>query len=570
MLTLIAAGTCLLAASLAVILNCTVFNSGFHKYLYQSTDLYNNAYSLAVNELNTYIENSSANTDEFLIRYKPIITSVSSLITDDFIKRNIDSVTGELMEYLSGKRQTLPDLSLTSISESLLSEANLTFASDIAGITSIAGFTTDSLAKIDKVNLSAFLMYADKDISSYLQYLRLVYYISYKLPVIALTAYVILMLLGSCIYHSVYSLKIWINLSFFSFCVLSLILAFTAAACYISAFVWLKSYIMSVPTLGSTILAYINKLVFLVLLLIALLGIIPVLYRAFLHKPVNMLIKPVCEFVFSPVTYICKFTLSQTKSGFPTRFLSRFFSSRFSKQLGVSRLEDYIIVVNSLILYLAVFFSSYFLVYQLKDIKSDMKTRGLSRAAFSTLKAYQSKEVISAENDGIYSFSLKLIDNEGNPVSGANIKIKPKDNEHADNHANSEDIINYASKKLTGNFVNGNQTDNFSVDKLIGNYENNNQTGNFEDYMQIDNYINNEQTDDFVDNNACYLITDKNGIAKLTLYKGSFELEFVSSNLMVLYNMPSGFSFDLTQPGTSVYTVILDNKVLLKHNIFES
>ncbi len=58
-----------------------------------------------------------------------------------------------------------------------------------------------------------------------------------------------------------------------------------------------------------------------------------------------------------------------------------------------------------------------------------------------------------------------------------------------------------------------------------------------------------------------YQISDEDGIVKFQLDKGTFNLEFNEYFFPEKYNIPQSFSIDLTNVGTSIYTINLDPSV---------
>lgn len=428
-------------------INTGVLSSNFHKQLFEKHSIYTQAQNVVDHSMKGFIDNLKKNSSESYDLHKSTFALLENSLTPGMIRMNLDALREGIFQYFRGERIFLPDIYLNPVK---------------TNDTSSSGNTSPQvLSKIDKVNLSAVLLYINRsDITDRLLILKLVYYLAETLPGFSLLALLLLFLGGLVFCKKVHDVVNWIGTTLFTCGVLCVL---TGITLLIYTYIIMPHNIYpvaaSIPLQSNVIVSYLQDL--------------------FVHTSILLLIPGVIIFLLSWGVF------SSYK---------RFPSALTKEHTPVTESEHKVYVILKYSVYFILFI---FIItatgYRFYSFKKDFESNDFPAAISKIKNANTVTQVISAKNDAIYTLQVKIVEGKsGKPVKGLKINVSGKSD---------------PSKK------------------------------------------------DFNENST----TDEEGMAKLTLDKGSFRLSFISAFFPSEYQIPSPFFFDLKSAGTMIMTINLDN-----------
>lgn len=191
---------CLFALLTLNEINKTVLNSGFHQTLFEKHDIYSHTQTVISSSIKEFSYSLKAYAPQSSQQQEHIFSLLDKTVTHEMIKTNIDSIREGLFKYFKGDIKVLPDI--------LLNVNNDNFQYEQQNPSAL------SLPKINKINLSAILMYINRnDIYDSLSILKLVYYLTHWLPGMLFLIIIILLLAGIIILQDFKKIRKWLGIS---------------------------------------------------------------------------------------------------------------------------------------------------------------------------------------------------------------------------------------------------------------------------------------------------------------------------------------------------------------------
>ena len=170
---------CLFAAFTSAKLENSLFDLELHKKILNKYDIYSQTGSIMKSSLDDYLKALDSGSPESLKQQEQLVSFIKKAITPEMIKLNIDSIIEGLLKYFKNEARFLPDIYINPIQDKPLHELQTNVDKD----DKVSG---ESLARIDKINLSVILMYMNRsDITDKLSVVRLFQFALAKLPPLA-------------------------------------------------------------------------------------------------------------------------------------------------------------------------------------------------------------------------------------------------------------------------------------------------------------------------------------------------------------------------------------------------
>ena len=205
-MTAVFAGICLFLAFTAYQTNKTLLDAEFHKQLFDENHISTQAQKVLSSSMKEYMSDLKKNSPNTFEQYTGIFSILEKSLTPEMVKINLDSMRQELFQYFKGQRKFLPDIYLSNPTQ--IKKDNVSNSND----------PTQALTKIDKINLSAILLYINRsDISDTLFELKFIYYAVEATPSFSLLLFLFFFLAGLvlCV-KPVHAVK-WMSLFLLSF-----------------------------------------------------------------------------------------------------------------------------------------------------------------------------------------------------------------------------------------------------------------------------------------------------------------------------------------------------------------
>ncbi len=381
--TSLLAGICLLIIIFSVSMDKTLFSPEFHGTLFKKHNIYAQTYSAINDSIADYLNSLEEASPQEFEQHKDFFNLLGGSITQEMINTNLDSIRKEIFEYFRGERRFLPDIYLTA-----QEQAAIPAAEDTAVQSSTP---SQMLTNIDKVNLSAILLYINRsDISDSLFEAKFIYYSLTAMPGFAALCFILMIIIGFYVYRKLSSAFRWLGISLGVFGAIAITLS-SALFIYARSIMPESIYPItaSLPLQSEVIASYISDC------------ITPIW--------VFLLISGVFASILSIVCFNLPFTCSWAQA--PLKSLS-----------GKAR---HILVSTLYALSFAIAFS--LIIYRSNIIKNDFNTNNFSLAISKMKNANTVTQVISAKDEAIYTLQVKLCDSEsGEPVTGIRMNVGGK------------------------------------------------------------------------------------------------------------------------------------------------
>jgi len=177
------AGICVFLILTIFCLDKTVLSPDFHKYLFEKNDIYAKTTIMLNSSIPDFINALKKNDPENFQNHIYIFNMLKNSITSEMVTKNLDSIREGTFQYFRGDKIFLPDIYLNP---QPVNQASIT-----------NNPTTEVLSKIDKVSLSAILLYINRsDISDKLFIMKFIYYVINILPWFLFIGIILLSILG--------------------------------------------------------------------------------------------------------------------------------------------------------------------------------------------------------------------------------------------------------------------------------------------------------------------------------------------------------------------------------------
>jgi hypothetical protein len=381
--TAIMAGISIFAALAVFNTNKTILNSNFHKELFTKNDIYTKTQSVLNNSMAGFISDLKKSSPDNFNQYNKVLLILEKSLTPEMIKYNLDSVREGLFQYFSGERRFLPDIYLSEQAQ-INADKKIIEEKDES--------PANALTKIDKINLSAILLYINRsDISDFLFITKSFYFITQTIPGFSLLLFLLFSLIGLIVCVKPIHVIKWIIVTLSTCCLFSLILGLTI--------IIFNNYIipsniyqltMSIPLQSEVILAYIHD------------SIMPI--------STSLLVTSIFLFILTFIIFN----------------LPNFFKTLFSKQIDDNAKKSQRFLKNSVYI-IVCFLAVSSIVYKYDITKKSFDDNDLG-VALSKLKNVNTvTEVIPAKKEAIYGLNIKLVDAKTKtPIADTQINISGK------------------------------------------------------------------------------------------------------------------------------------------------
>lgn len=399
LITAVLAGMLLFLLLFSFSADKTVLSPRLHKNLFEKHDIYSQTYDFVNSSMPVFFDNVKKYSPLDPTSQEKLLSLIESSITPEVVKSNLDSIREGLFEYFRGNTNFLPDISF-SIPPNLSNNE-----------LDIYQMIPDKLTEVNKINLSAVLMYINRsDIYDWIRVLKLTCYIISVLPMFSLLLLIVTSIVGFVICKKLVNVFKWIATALLSGAVLCLLA---------SAGIWmyLKFILpgnimplsMSIPLKTKTIYNYVYDSVIPLSIILFTLGLLLIL---------------LCLVIF----IIKKYAVSHS--------ITMPFLLKGSKKLMRVKVVKYSVYI---ILALAVFA----LVRHTTVLFKDKIHSNEFASAISKIKGVNSTtHVIPAQDETIYSLEVKLVDEQtGQPLENTIINIRGKSKQDSKEY-NEQQITN--------------------------------------------------------------------------------------------------------------------------------
>lgn len=544
--TAIMSGISIFAALAVFNADRTILNSNFHKDLFTKNNIYSQTQNVINTSMKGFISDLKKNSPDNFKQYNQILSILEKSLTSEMIKFNLDSVREGLFEYFSGTRRFLPDI--------YLSKQNQTSDNHITSEEKSS--PTKALTKIEKINLSAILLYINRsDITDFLFILKCFYFLIGSIPGFSLLFFLLFSLIGLIVCIKPIHIIKWI-IVFLSTCgALALFSGFTL--------IILNNYIipsniyavtMSVPVQRDVILAYIHDCIY----------------------PISTSLLVVGIFLIFLIAIML--------------YLPKKIPSLFTKDADIIHNKTQRFLKNSVYILICLLAASS-IAYKYDITRKAFEDNNFS-IALSKLKTVNTvTEVIAAKNEAIYGLNIKVVDRKTKlPVPDIKINISGKSSllKKEFNLISTTDSLGFAKFMLDKgtfriSFFQNNIPSDYQVPspfffdlKSAGTTvittnlqtipENAKQKWGIAEIEVLDK--NNlpvpdielsAQTPVFAPGLPDYIFsyTNSEGIAVFKLNEGNYRINFVDTKLPFIYQLPSPIDINISYNLLNRYTVRL-------------
>ncbi|MCX7841868.1 MAG: hypothetical protein N2489_02180 [Clostridia bacterium] len=382
------AGIMLFLALASFSFKAGIMNEGFHAKLFEKQDLYNRTYNFIKSSMNDFVNSVKNNSPADFEQHKDIFDLFQKSVTRQMIKSNLESMRKDTFLYLQGKRMFLPDIHL---GEGMRESAGQL---GIPGKESNGGkLSAQSISKIDKINLSAILLYINRsDITEYFFSLKFMYFVSDKLPGLLAIPLLMLLIGGIALSGSLKKISFWLC-AMLSVSGCLLVFAGFALSIYNRFLISdsIRFVAMSLPADTDGVTNYFRSCLWHLALILFVCGLSSIILIPF-------------------VSFSCKLLA-------PASLNARILAGLPEKTLRI--LKGAVIITAFILLALTLSIRIYSIS---KDFKSNNYISVLQKINSSKYTA-----VISAKDDTIYSLEVRLVDSkDGVPVTNAPVNVSGK------------------------------------------------------------------------------------------------------------------------------------------------
>ncbi len=430
-LTAIFAGISLFMIITASDIKNTVLSNQLHKNMFNKYDIYTEAQTVINSSIKDYMSNLKKSYPDAAQQNEDIFSMLEDSVTPDMIKTNIDSLRDGIFQYINNERKFLPDIYLNN-GKPKTQSASLKEETENSPI--------QAFAKIEKINLSAILLYINRsDISDALFQLKFLNYAISVIPGYLSLFLLLAIIIGLFIDLKPSSFSKWVTI-FASTCGVLLLIS-SLLLYYYSKFVLPKSIypiVISVPLKANVILSYLQGCIFSVALPQFVLG--------------------VCIGL----------------SAFAALFLTLPALKKLSKNVNIT--HDVVNKTNTHKTVLKIVFSSLCLLivslifYKTSIVKSVYEKNDFSLAISKMMNVNTVTEVISAKDEAVYTLEVKLVDKKsGDPVPNVSINVAGQSSITGNNYNQTLLTNDTGSARYT--LDKGNFRISFDPDTLSENYQ---------------------------------------------------------------------------------------------------
>lgn len=379
-LAAIVAGMLIFLSAAIYVADSELLSSSRHMHLLSSFDIYSTVGTTVEDLLKNFLQSSGDLTGNDNTKTKSMTSLAENAVNPDMIKLNVDTIVNGLLLYFKGGSDFLPDVYLrpdsSEASSSISTNEENSEASALKPITDI---------NIDKVNLSAILMYTNRqDISDTFSFIRLLHNTAQKVPemLILITSACLL-----CIALMVKSRDELVSLSALVIRTAGFFSIVVSSVFYYLLKILLPSTVtsltMSMPFSADTIMGY-----------------------------TSALCKPIFVFLaFTSLLFPISFFVPKLIKSF------EYITKRKSFHLHLRLIKPLLSIFTVILIGTAIIKSSALL--------EDFSQNGLFSTYAKIMGINNQMKVIPAMNDTVYTLEIKLYDKKsGNPVPGALIEIE--------------------------------------------------------------------------------------------------------------------------------------------------
>lgn len=408
-LSAILAGICLFAGLTGIYVEKTLFDSDFHKQLFEKNKIYEHAHNVINNSMTGFINDLKNNSPEKYEQHKEVFILLQKSTTPDMVQKNLDATRDGLFGYFKGEKRFLPDIYLGMLNEA--DKASISLNSNAANT-----ITTQALSRISKINLGAILQYIDRnDIVDYLSILRFINYLFISLP-----AFILLVLLMLCLIALMLSSKFldiarWLKTLFLTWGILNLV---TGIALFIYTFFVMSGNIypltMSLPLDSEFIVSYIKASLVPLSTLFLVSGLLGIAFTAG---------------VFFLQSFLPSLIMDKQNNSVPaqdTMSILRRKMQAFILDNSKNKSKSGTVIINALFL-LSIITIMLTIGYKYNLLKKDFNENDFNTVMQKMKGVASVKEVIAAKDDAIYDVQIKLMDEKNNkPISDVQLYVVGK------------------------------------------------------------------------------------------------------------------------------------------------
>lgn len=380
-------GFFLFAAIFAFIVNLSLFNESYHRYLFEKNDIYGHTHAIISSSIQSFINDQEKNSPQSYEQYKIIFEKLINSSTPDMVRENLDNIRKGIFDFIKGKSVFLPDIQLDAGKGSNASGTQLESISQ--------NNPSSALIKLDKINLRAILLYLNRnDIADYLLIAKFIYFIINVMPSFALLFAAYMFIAGLFTSKSPGNLIKWSSFSLGFAAALGIL---TSLALFLYTYFkipyTIDEILLSIPLPQDVIIIYIKNCLYRFLLLLFASSVFTALLFALIQS--------------------VRKTSSRASS---IKRLSAYYTS-LKKRIFI-RIPIYTAIFIILASLTVVRVTSAIYMFEAEDL----------RAIVPKLKNNNTvTQVIAAKDDTIYAFELRVLDKmDGKPVPGLKINVSGK------------------------------------------------------------------------------------------------------------------------------------------------
>ncbi|MCX8129939.1 MAG: hypothetical protein N3I35_07565 [Clostridia bacterium] len=375
-------------------INNTVLEASYHSQLFSKHDIYKKAHSVISSSMNQYIDSLKKASPEDFVQHKQVFDLLRKSVTPDLVKFNVDSIREGLFQYFRGERKFLPDIYLsTSKSDLKESTGNI----EKTGTVTSPNSPYQALTKIEKINLSAILLYINRsDIYDTFFKIKFLYYAFDQIPGFFILVLFLLAFIGIYTCSKFTSATRWIAAFTLTGGVLSI---FSGIGLFFYTYSLMPKNIyplvMSLPLQKDVVISYLDDCIKPIAVSASVFGVFLIfLSAAFFYLPAII-----------PLLFSSKKTNNKEKFVFS---------------------NSYRILKNTLFAFFCLLLLSV-IFYKLNVIASDFEANGFGMAITKMKNANTVTQIISAKDEAVYTLHVKLVDSKTNaPITNTKIFVDGK------------------------------------------------------------------------------------------------------------------------------------------------
>jgi len=367
----------------SISINISILNEKHHERLFDKYDIYDQTHSVIDSAIQNIVKDQIKYSPNSYKEHKEIFDKILNSSTPESVRNNLISIRTGLFKYFQGKTYFLPDIQLGT-DEDYDTKSSTTSQN-----------SQQALSKIDKINLSAILMYINRnDITEYLSFIKFFYFLTHIIPYVSLIVFLFCLFIVSIMINKTRTFFRWLkNVTLFSAAIAICASIALVFYCLLIMPANIEPIVMSFPYKDGIVSGYIKSCALMLSLFIGLYGIIILAVRIGIN--------------YIPLVAKQKFFVT----------IYKFFHKYFVRYKYAR------ITVNSILaILLCVLFAM-----NCNYIVSEFSKNNYKYVLSKITHANTVTEVIAAKDDTIYDVNLKVVDKKSNtPVSGLKVNISGK------------------------------------------------------------------------------------------------------------------------------------------------